>query len=418
MKCILILFVAFAGIAEAQSFKPVLTIGWSGATVNGCVTLKNGDIFVYGDGQFLFAPAPLNGCIVSNGKSYALPWKIPRNIYSVVETNDGIIYTGGALGLGKIQDGVHSLLVESTGFLYSICLYQNSLYFGGTLGSIDNNEANFARYDLSTGEITTKILPGTVRGIVPFASAGEDTSLYVLTSERNASFFKYDKYLNPLSMSQGEDDPKYYIGVSMSIWQEKLVLICWGNQDDGYLATYDKYEWEFSPNIDIPRCIAISPNEELFVTGTIFNDTGASIVSEFSTVAEWSELSDENGRIVQSTTYGARVYIAWSGESQYVVMNSGTWIQNYAHSYHIFRLDSIESNESSEIVVYPNPSSGDFTVKVPVRFSGMLKLFDLSGRLVHSEIVIGKIFPVSIKIEEGIYILQCGNYVVKIIVMN
>lgn len=416
---LIVVFVAFAGIAKAQTFK-FIDEQWSYAYVQGVYTLSNKDVFVFGNGQFLSAPAPMHGCIIRGGVVLPLPWEIPINTAIVVESTDGIIYIAGSLGMGKIENGVYQKLVETQSFIRGMCLYQNSLYFGGSFASIGGIEGNFARYSISTGELTVMTLMGTVRSVVPFAKAGEDTSLYVLTSEIDSSFYKFDVDLNPRTMTDEGSAPKGYIGREMKIWQGKLVITCWGRYEDGYLGVFDgNGEWEFSHNIRFPTNIAISPNEELYLSGT-FVDSTISNVRKFSSLGESTELVDEKGRRVQSTIYSPNIYVAWDDKYQYVITNDDSWVDGFVDHHHFYRLDNEVSPRPSNLVVFPNPSNGTFMVELPNRFFGYITIFDINGKVVYSQLHFGKTINIDLlDVENGTYIIKCGDeYVKKIVILN
>ncbi len=416
---LIVVFVAFAGIAKAQTFK-FIDEQWSYAYVQGVYTLSNKDIFVFGNGQFLSAPGPMHGCIIRGGVVLPLPWEIPINTAIVVESTDGIIYIAGSLGMGKIENGVYQKLVETQSFIRGMCLYGNSIYFGGSFASIGGIEGNFARYDISSSELTVMTLMGTVRSVVPFAKAYEDTSLYVLTSEIDSSFYKFDVDLNPRTMTDEESAPKGYIGREMKIWQGKLVITCWGRYEDGYLGVFDgNGEWEFSHNIRFPTNIAISPNEELYLSGT-FVDSTISNVRKFSSLGESTELVDEKGRRVQSTIYSPNIYVAWDDKYQYVITNDDSWVDGFVDHHHFYRLDNEVSPRPSNLVVFPNPSNGTFMVELPNRFFGYITIFDINGKVVYSQLHFGKTINIDLlDVENGTYIIKCGDeYVKKIVILN
>ncbi len=420
MKYILLLFVAFAGIANAQRFTPIYTDWSNNSYVNNVTSLSSGDIIVYGNGEFLPSPSPPDGFIIRGKKIAPLDWAIPNNTQIIIEHN-GTIYLGGALGVGYITDGHYQKLVTTEAHIFAMCVYRGSLYFGGTLGDINGTNGNIGKYNLSTGELTVDSLAdNAVKSIVPFAKAGEDTSLYVLCDTKGFGLFKLDQNLNPIDMNSEESAPKSYVGIEMKIWKNQLIVICWGGNNDGYVGTYDGYdEWEFSHNINSPSKISISPTDELCISGTVFTDSGKFVLSKFETVNEFIELDDENGRSLQSVTLvGPKVFLAWDRTSTFVIMNDGTWIEDYPDYLHVFRLDNMEILPADDMAIYPNPNDGNFSVMIPGRFYDYVSITDINGKRIFFEPIFGNKFDISVEVSPGIYFIQCGNkkYRQKIII--
>lgn len=417
-KYILILiFVAFELDAIAQKFTPIYTDWSNNSHVNNITTLSSGDIIVYGNGEFLTSPSPPDGFVIRDKKITSLDWAIPNNTEVIIEHN-GTIYLGGALGVGMIVNNHYQRLITTEAHIFAMCVYRGSLYFGGTLGDMNGVRGNIAKYNLSTGELTVDSLAdNAVKSIVPFAKSGEDTSLYVLCDTKGSAFFKLDENLNSINMESEESAPKSYIGIEMRIWKNQLVVICWGENNDGYIGTYDGYdEWEFSRDINRPSRIDISPDNELYISGTVLTDSGESILSKFETVNQLVQIGDENGRTLQSTTYGPTVFTAWDQTSTFIIMNNGTWVEDYPDYLHVFRLDTIEIQKMEDMVVYPNPNDGNFLVKIPGRFYDYVTLIDMTGRKIIFKPVFGNEFYISVEVDPGIYILQCGKYNKRIII--
>ena len=418
-KYILILIlVAFELTAIAQKFTPVYTDWSNNAYVNNVTTLSSGDIIVYGNGEFLPSPAPPEGFQIRDKKIIPLDWEIPNNTEIIIEYN-GTIYLGGALGIGMIVNDHYQKLITTEAHIFAMCVYRGSLYFGGTIGDMSGVRGNIAKYKLSTGELTVDSLAdNAVKSIVPFAKSGEDTSLYVLCDTKGAAFLKLDGDLNSISMESEESAPKSYTGIEMKIWNNQLVVICWGENNDGYIGTYDGYdEWGFSRDINRPSRIDISPNNELYISGTVLTDSGESILSKFETVNECFQIKDENGRTLQSITYGPTVFTAWDQTSTFIIMNNGTWIEGYPDHLHVFRLDTIEIQKMEDMVVYPNPNDGNFLVSIPGRFYDYVSITDMGGRRIFFEPIFGNEFDISINVSPGMYFIQCGSeYTQKIII--
>lgn len=418
-KYILILILlAFKLNATAQKFTPIYTDWIDYAYVNNTTTLSSGNILVYGNGEFLPVPAPANGFQIYNKQIIPLDWEIPNNTEIIIEHN-GTIYLGGSLGIGMIVNNHFQKLVTTQTYIFTMLVYRGSLYFGGTLGDINGVTGNVAKYNLSTGELTVDSLSNnSVKSIVPFAKPGEDTTLYVLCDTKGFAFHKLDENLNSIEMESEESAPKSYTGIEMNIWNNQLTVICLGDNHDGYIGTYDGYdEWEFSGNVDHPSRIAISPKDELYISGTVITDSGVSILSRFETLNQFTEIEDENGRTIKSNTFGPTVLTAWDQTSTFIIMNNGTWVEDYPDYLHVFRLDSIEIPSSDDIAIYPNPNDGNFLVSIPGRFYNYVSITDMSGRRIFFEPVFGNEFDISIDVSPGMYFIQCGSeYTQKIII--
>jgi|GEM_PF-6269186 hypothetical protein len=427
MKYILCLFLALAQVASAQDtvdtlFTP-MPAAWDDAQVMGTTTLGNGDVVVYGYGQFLPEPAPLNGCIIRDGELLPLPWEIPPNTAAIVQNADGTIYTSGSLGVYKIIGNTYEQIVPSTSLLRALYLHDGVLYFGGTVATIDTLFGNIGSYSIATGEIASTLLPGDIRDIVSYTMPTGEEYLVALSSEKGSSIQILDFDLKKISLPNSTiESLGAYIGREMLIIDGKLYVTCWEYEgNNGYLCVYDGYKWELSPNIGGVSKLWTSPTGEIYITGSIHYDNRRMSVVRAHTTAEFEELEDDKTRSIKSSMFGVEIFLTWQDDRMYVVLPSGSWVEGYQFSgHHFFRLDDeVPSYVRPEnIAVYPNPSSGECTVELPTRVLEYLEIYDMVGNLVYREAVYGRKFNLSLNLERGTYILKCGEYKGKIIIAH
>ena len=427
MKYIIAIFLALAPVASAQDtmatlFTP-MPAAWDNAQVMGTTTLGNGDVVVYGYGQFLPDPAPQHGCILRGGQVLPLPWEIPPNTVAIIQNADGIVYTSGSLGVYKINGSTYEQIVSSTNLLRALYLHDGVLYFGGTVATIDTMFGNMGSYTIATGEIASTLLPGDIRDVVSYIMPSGEEYLVALSSEKGSSIQILDFNLQKVSLPNSTiESLGAYIGREMLIIDGKLYVTCWeyaGN--NGYLCAFDGYKWEPSPNIGAVSKLWVSPTGEIYITGSIHYDNYRMSVVRSYTTAEFKELEDDKARSIMSNVFAVEIFMAWQANHMYIILPSGSWVEGYQFSgHHFFRLDSEapEQIRPLDILVYPNPSNGNFTVELPSRVLEYLEIYDIQGNLVYREAVFGRKFSFSLNLERGTYILKCGEYTGKIIIAH
>jgi hypothetical protein len=153
-------------------------------------------------------------------------------------------------------------------------------------------------------------------------------------------------------------------------------------------------------------------------------------------VLEWKF---ENINLPDSTTdlEGSNGFVTFHVE-QNANLEPGTQITNAASIYFDFNepvitnttmhrifegfvsVLSLEENskKDSRILVYPNPTAGQFTISLDKSADSDYVIFDQLGRFVKTGLLIGPKTNISLDVESGIYYLMVGERVAKLQVMK
>jgi len=99
------------------------------------------------------------------------------------------------------------------------------------------------------------------------------------------------------------------------------------------------------------------------------------------------------------------------GENFCGTLGNGTIISSTTFECDVASLVSIEENPNLALAVYPNPSSGKFTIEAPLEAGQVIALFDLNGQLVYRQMLMNSGFSQTLDIElnPGIYLFQLLN---------
>jgi hypothetical protein len=72
-------------------------------------------------------------------------------------------------------------------------------------------------------------------------------------------------------------------------------------------------------------------------------------------------------------------------------------------------LVGLEENQMHELAIYPNPSSGEFTIEAPLEAGQVIELYDLNGQKVYTQKVTNSEFSQTLEID-----LSTGMYLLKL----
>jgi hypothetical protein len=79
---------------------------------------------------------------------------------------------------------------------------------------------------------------------------------------------------------------------------------------------------------------------------------------------------------------------------------------------------SVQNALDSGILVYPNPTAGQFTISLDKTAVRDYVIFDQLGRLVKTGLLSGPKTNIILDVESGIYYLMVGEHVAKLQVIN
>ena len=99
------------------------------------------------------------------------------------------------------------------------------------------------------------------------------------------------------------------------------------------------------------------------------------------------------------------------GENCCGALGNGTMISNTTFECNVASLVSVEENQSLDLLVFPNPCLGNFTIEAPFESGQVIQLLDLNGRCVHTQMLINSGFSHSFEIDliPGVYQIQLLN---------
>ncbi|MCL2072702.1 MAG: autotransporter-associated beta strand repeat-containing protein [Marinilabiliaceae bacterium] len=175
---------------------------------------------------------------------------------------------------------------------------------------------------------------------------------------------------------------------------------------------------------------------EIPFTVNITTNTGASVVGAevyLYSGRDYYELIATNENVtfpaVWTGTYNIEVYL--DGFEPHIAEDIGIW-ESFTY-YVVLQNVHITTNSLSEVVVYPNPTSGKFSVRhcgldpqspqnngmlKQVHHDSALEIFDIAGRLVHREpfTVNRETLEIDIShLPNGLYFVKVGGEMVKVV---
>ena len=125
--------------------------------------------------------------------------------------------------------------------------------------------------------------------------------------------------------------------------------------------------------------------------------------NESSATYQWLDCNDGWSAIAGATD---QTFTPMDNGSYAVIVNDGACIDT-SDCYDIVALSSLEPNESNDVIIYPNPSDGEFNIVfASVVNEALVQVFDLSGKLVYAnEYSDQSTINFSIDVAPGIYYL-------------
>lgn len=304
----------------------------------------------------------------------------------------------------------------------SYCLPLSSL----CLGNLDNEESQDQFYHLMMGlSLCAKYCNENYGGINLSSEAKEITNRLINYIKQNAWIIK-----NPVStnnVSRGENTTAYCNGIAKAGYNITGV-----NYDDavtsGFAATYS---WDIFPTINFPVGASLTAdNVHMFlVTAAVANDSRSSVDSyalsykmeiyplirqvlyggpnliHDSLYNNLLNKADENGNYYYSPT-SRSTGGTWYSENMFVWPNrnlasaAGTNTLSFSFGeYHgldfmllhnlvqlkQLTLGNRENSLENSLVVFPNPTNGNLTIKNSINKAALVCIYDLRGKLLFSK---------------------------------
>lgn len=320
-----------------------------------------------------------------------------------------------------------SVVVDNTATMETELLLFNTVYYWKVKAYNDVSETEWSDATSFTTIDQTKLSKPNDEAIVEPVTELKWTSkswdLFLLQISEDEEFtnpinivsedYRYDTEAMPFGQT-------YYWRVALlserdtSLWDEDAHDI----QSNGTVENNPRYFTVISaPELDFPDNGAtnISPTPELewgamdgpveYILQVSLEDETFSNPMEYTLTAE-NETSTESFQFVQAIDSATLVY--WRVKAIITPDNESDWSEEWS-----FRIKAtgIEEANGNDIVVYPNPSNGQFTVSFD-KAEGenvQLQVLDMVGKVVYEEslnFANGSVQNINTTLPEGIYILQ------------
>jgi alpha-tubulin suppressor-like RCC1 family protein len=314
-------------------------------------------------------------------------WTWGANNYGQLGRNDTTSWVETPTQVGSSSDWKqvscgtrHSLSLDSAGHLY----FWGQYSWGANSGTIQHTPIIYDPF------------------LYQYVCAGNSTSAAI---HINGSLwiwgFNYSGFLGfgdnydrtvPTQIDADADWSKIYVGSTFFLGlKNDKTLWGWGYNGDGQFGngTFD--------NITSPTLLSLNGatyDQVAVVTGPSFFD-GPDLPFGYHTLCIKSN----------------QLSICSAGQNSWGYLGVGNFTNTSIFNCSVFTLASDDDNPSIDFSVFPNPSSGKFTIEAPFEAGQVIALFDMNGRLVYRQLLMNSGFSQTLDIElnPGIYLFQLLN---------
>lgn len=315
----------------------------------------------------------------------------------IIKTTDGKISAAYGDAMGNTTDNYFEkttkemIINENTwhhvvvGFIdtMNIAIYVDNEEVAGLYsGSITNLSYQSENGAIGIGSNETAKFSGLIDDIRIY-------NRYLDPLEIDEIFNSTDKYFPDLQVSTTELDFTYTIVYETS---DELTFEISGNYLDGnvILKAPENFELSASSGSNFDTILTITPEYATLESTTIYSRFVPTEVSE----------------------YKGDISIHSANLSEKLISLTGNGVSS----------TGIQDHFTSEAIIYPNPSHGNFTIELPSDEHNMIRIFDLCGRVVFSKNYHKTDGSIHLTLNQkpGIYLIEINNekdkYVKKIII--
>ena len=185
---------------------------------------------------------------------------------------------------------------------------------------------------------------------------------------------------------------------------------------------------------EFPKGAVLYPGEHFILVKDLYSTAWQSVGDKIlpwtegslSNQGEKIKLSDKYGIIVDQVDYKSK--LPWPPASynlgEVLVLKSSTLDNHFPESWTTSPYTGMNENLTTvhhgSITIYPNPSSGYLHVNAPGYDRHSVEIYDISGRLIFKILLSNEADAVLDlnHLEDGTYLIRCGNSVQKLILMK